>query len=302
MAASLVPNTGDEPNTMTAPAPGLTLADALDALRRREREVERLNAELEETNRGVVALYAELDDRAQDLRRASEAKSRFLSDMTHELRTPLMSVLNLTRLLLDRADGELTSEQEHQVTLIRRSVEALMELVNDLLDLAKIEAGKTVLRHSEFTVAGLFAALRAMCRPLLAGDAVTLTFEDASGLPPLQTDDGRLSQILRNLVSNAIKYTEYGEIRVRAQVLDDTMVCFTVSDTGIGIALEDQERIFEEWAQVEGALQHRVRGTGLGLPLVRKLTELLGGRVELTSTLGRGSTFSVIIPRVHMVA
>ena len=145
------------------------LVRALDELRARQADIERLNAELQETNRGVLALYAELDDRAHELQRASEYKSRFLSDMSHELRTPLTSVLNLSRLLLDRTDGELTSEQETQVRLIRKSVETVTELVNDLLDLAKIEAGKTELRFAEFTVAELFAALRGMCRPLLVG-------------------------------------------------------------------------------------------------------------------------------------
>src|SRR6185295_11970254 len=128
------------------------LLEALVALDTRRVETERLNAELAETNRGVVALYAELDERAEDLRRASESKSRFLSMISHELRTPLTSVVNLTRLLLDRMDGDLTSEQERQITLIRKSVLSLTEMVNDLLDLAKIEAGKTSMRLAPVAV------------------------------------------------------------------------------------------------------------------------------------------------------
>jgi signal transduction histidine kinase len=274
------------------------LLGALDELRARQAEVERLNAELEETNRGVLALYAELDDRAHDLKRASAYKSRFLSDISHELRTPLTSVLNMTRFLLDRDDGELTGEQERQVVIIRKSVESLTEMVNDLLDVAKIEAGRTTMRPSEFTVADLFAGLRGMFRPLLASDAVALTFEEAPGLPALRTDEQRLSQVLRNFISNAIKFTERGEIHVSAGWVDEGMVRFAVRDTGIGIAPADQERIFQDFAQVDGPIQRRVRGTGLGLPLTKKLAALLGGHVELESAPGTGSTFAIVVPAV----
>jgi signal transduction histidine kinase len=273
------------------------LVRTLDELRAGQTEVQRLNAELEETNRGVLALYAELDDRAQELRRASETKSRFLSDMSHELRTPLTSVLNLTNILLMGADGPLTSEQEVQIRLIQRSVGSLTELVNDLLDLAKIEAGKTTVRVSEFTIPDLFASLRGICRPLMSGDAVALHFDDSAGMPGMRTDEGRLAQILRNLLSNAIKYTERGTIRVHAGTAHGDHVCFSVADSGIGISPDDQGRIFEDYGQIDGPIQRRVRGTGLGLPLTRKLATLLGGTVAVTSAAGCGSTFTVTIPR-----
>ncbi len=273
------------------------LVQALGEVRARQAEVERLNAELEETNRGVLALYAELDDRAQELRRLSETKSRFLSDMSHELRTPLTSVLNLTNILLMGVDGPLTSEQEVQIRLIQTSVGSLTELVNDLLDLAKIEAGKTTVRVSEFTISEFFASLRGMCRPLMPGDAVALHFDDAATLPVMRTDEGRLSQILRNFLSNAIKYTERGTIRVHAASADGDRLCFSVADSGIGISPEDQARIFEDYGQIDGPIQRRVRGTGLGLPLTRKLATLLGGTVTVTSAVGCGSTFTVTIPR-----
>jgi signal transduction histidine kinase len=276
------------------------LMQALEEVRTRQAQVERLNAELEETNRGVLALYAELDDRAQDLRRASEYKSRFLSDVSHELRTPLTSVLNLSRLLLDRADGDLTPEQERQVGMIRRSVEMVTELVNELLDVAKIEAGKTTLHHSEFTVDAFFASLRALARPLLDGDRVALQFEDETGNAVLHTDEKRLAQILRNFLSNAIKFTEAGSIRVVASWADDgRCVCIAVHDTGIGIARADLDRIFQDFVQLDGPIQRRVRGTGLGLPLTRKLGALLGGGVGVTSVVDEGSVFSVTVPRVH---
>jgi signal transduction histidine kinase/CheY-like chemotaxis protein len=275
------------------------LLQALDELRRRQEELTRLNRELEDTNRGVVALYAELDEKADHLRRADELKSRFLSNMSHEFRTPLNSITALSYILLDRVDGDLTPEQEKQVTFIRTAAHDLSELVNDLLDLAKVEAGKIVVRPIEFEVANLFGALRGMLRPLLVNESVNLVFEAAENLPPLYTDEAKVSQILRNFISNALKFTERGEVRVTATLdTERDSVVFAVADTGIGIAPEDQELIFEEFTQLESPLQKRVKGTGLGLPLTRKLAELLGGRVTVKSQPGVGSKFSAVIPRV----
>ena len=217
------------------------LLRTLDELRRRQDDLQRLNNELEETNRGVVALYAELDEKADHLRRADEMKSRFLSNMSHEFRTPLNSMLALTRLMLDRTDGPLTGEQEVQLGLVRRSAQDLSDLVNDLLDLAKVEAGKTVVHPSDFEVRELFGTLRGMLRPLLVTDVVALVFEEPEGVPPLHTDEAKVSQILRNFISNALKYTERGEVRVSCRY-DPTegTVTFSVADTGVGIAAEDQ--------------------------------------------------------------
>jgi signal transduction histidine kinase len=161
------------------------LLQSLEDLRRRQEESERLDRELADTNRGVVALYAELDERANQLRQASEQKTRFLSNMSHEFRTPLNSVLALSRLLLDRIDGDLTPEQERQVTYIRRSAEGLLELVNDLLDLAKVEAGKVEIKPGAFTVADLFGALRGALKPLQVNDAVELIFDPPHEIPHL---------------------------------------------------------------------------------------------------------------------
>ncbi|MEZ4728105.1 MAG: response regulator [Caldilineaceae bacterium] len=276
------------------------LVQTLQALQERQEELTNLNRELEDTNRGVVALYAELDEKAEHLRRADEMKSRFLSNMTHEFRTPLNSILALTRLLLDRLDGELTLEQEMQVSFVRKAATDLSELVDDLLDLAKIEAGKIDIRPTQFEVSSLFSALRGMLRPLLVSQSVELIFEEAADIPPMYTDESKVSQILRNFLSNALKFTEAGEVRVMAQVSDDGQaVTFAVRDTGIGIAPEYQEQIFTEFVQVENPLQKRAKGTGLGLPLCRKLAELLGGSVALESTLGVGSTFRTTIPLVY---
>lgn len=272
---------------------------ALDELRERQAEVERLNRELAETNRGVLALYAELDDRAMQLSRASELKSKFLSNISHELRTPLNAIRNLTRLLLDRLDGGLTSEQERQVGMIQSAATDLSELVSDLLDLARIEAGINRVRPSEFRADDLLATLRGMLRPLLLTDLVLLIVEPADPALTLQTDEGKVSQILRNLVTNAIKFTERGEIRVSTtRVTGEDMVQFVVRDTGVGITPDNIERIFEEYVQVEGPLQ-RHAGAGLGLPLSRKLAELLGGSLTATSIVGHGSEFTLRIPRTY---
>src|SRR4029453_15700103 len=221
------------------------------------------------------------------------------SNMSHEFRTPLNSITALSHLLLERMDGPLTPEQEKQVGFIRQGARDLTELVNDLLDLAKVEAGKVTVRPVEFDVESLFGALRGMLRPLLVNESLRLVFEPAADIPPLHTDEGKVSQILRNFISNALKYTEQGEVRVSATLADGgAAVAFAVADTGIGIAPEDQERIFEEFLQVEHTLQSRVKGTGLGLPLARKLTQLLGGRITLVSEPGIGSTFTATIPCV----
>jgi signal transduction histidine kinase/DNA-binding response OmpR family regulator len=276
------------------------LLRALEELERRQQELVSLNRELEDTNRGVVALYAELDERADHLRRADEVKSKFLSNMSHEFRTPVNSIQALSRMLLERMDGTLTPEQLRQVTFIKSAADALSELVNDLLDLAKAQAGKVVIHPVEFEVTSLFGALRGMLRPLLVSDAVNLVFEEPDGLPHLVTDESKVSQILRNFISNALKFTERGEVRVSARLTDDgEAVAFTVRDTGIGISPEDHERIFQEFAQLDSPVQRRVKGTGLGLPLCRRLAELLGGTVTVDSTPGVGSAFTAVIPLIH---
>lgn len=276
------------------------LLKTLQELRSRQEELELLNRELEDTNRGVVALYAELDERADYLRRASELKTKFLSNVSHEFRTPLNSIISLARLLMDRIDGDLTPEQVKQIGFIESSARDLQEMVNDLLDLAKVEAGKIRIRPRRFEVHELFSALKGMLKPLLADNSsVDLIFEDACTLPPLHTDEGKVSQILRNLLSNALKFTPSGRVTVAAALLDDD-VLFTVADTGIGIPPEHHETIFREFSQVENPLQERHRGTGLGLPLCRNLAMLLGGKIWLESEAGRGSTFFVRIPAVYV--
>ena len=236
-------------------------------MRARQLRAAQLNRELDETNRGVVALYAELDDRADFLQRASELKSHFLSNMSHEFRTPLNSITALSQILLDRLDGDLSTEQEKQVRVIRSSAQDLMELVNDLLDLAKVEAGKVTIRPTNFDVNTLFSALRGMLRPLLSqNSSVKLVFDDPEKDIQIYSDEAKVSQILRNFISNALKFTERGEVRVSVSQGHDNTVSFSVSDTGVGIAAEDQERIFEEWSQIDGKLQKAPRDQAWACP------------------------------------
>ena len=279
------------------------LIRTLGELRERQDDLLALNRELEDTNRGVVALYAELEERAEFLRQADQTKTRFLSNMSHEFRTPLNSMRALTSLLLDRSDGTLTAEQTLQVGFIGKATADLTQLVDDLLDLAKIEAGKVEVRCAEFVIEEMLSALRGMLKPLLVSDTVALRFEDTAGLPSMYGDEGKVSQILRNFISNALKFTERGEIRVAATLAEDgAAITFSVADTGIGIAEEDRSRVFEEFAQVPNPLQAGVKGTGLGLPLCRRLAELLGGEIAVQSNLGQGSTFSVTLPVRHDAA
>lgn len=271
------------------------LRAALAELDQTRRQLQDLQMELDETNRGVLALYAELDTQAQQLRQATELKSRFLAYMSHEFRTPISSIRSLTRLLLDRVDGPLTPEQEKQIQFIRTTSEEFTDMVNDLLDLAKVEAGRIDISPAWFELVDLFAALRGMFKPVLVNPEVQLIFEEPVGTGQLFTDNGKLSQILRNFISNALKFTQHGEIRVSAVQEGESMV-FSVSDTGIGIAPEFHDAIFQDFIQLDSPIQKRLRGTGLGLSLSKRLAELLGGHVGLQSEAGKGSVFSVTVP------
>jgi len=274
----------------------VSTADLERALAASRRESQELRAELEETNRGVLALYAELEEQAEKLREATELKSRFLAYMSHEFRTPINAIRSITRLLLDRVDGPLTGEQERQVVFVQQTAAEFADMVDDLLDLAKVEAGRVEISPAWFEMVDLFSALRGMFKPVLTNPAVSLVFEEPVGIPKLYTDDRKLSQILRNFVSNALKFTPRGEVRVAAGVDADGWVTFSVADTGIGIASEFHQSIFEDFSQVNSPLQKRLRGTGLGLSLSKKLAQLLGGSVRLESEAGKGSVFSVTIP------
>lgn len=261
----------------------------------RDQRIIELTEELDETNRGVMALHGELEERAEYQRQAVELRTRLLSEMGHELRTPLHSISTVSQFLIDRLDGELTPEQDKQVQIIHDVAESLTTYVNDLLDLARTEAGKTIVHVTRFTADALLKTLRRIVQPL-ARSTVELHFDADPELPSLATDEGKVSQVLRNLVDNAIKFTERGHITVHARADGPSRIIFEVIDTGIGIAPEHHEAIFSEFTQAEGGLHPRIRGSGLGLALSRRIAELLGGSLTVASVPDEGSTFRFELP------
>jgi signal transduction histidine kinase/CheY-like chemotaxis protein len=252
-----------------------------------------LSQELEQTNQGVVALYAELEDTSQALRQASEAKNRFWANVSHELRSPLNSIIGLARLLTGPGGSVPGSEPHHQAELIEGAGTGLLALVNDLLDIAKAESGQLRAELAEVSLPAVLARLRALLRPVTDEARIRLVIDPARAPETLLTDEVALTAILRNLLSNGLKYTDSGEVRLDVREAAG-YVDFLVTDTGIGIPPGQQEQVFEEFFQVPGV---RRGGTGLGLPYARRLAELVGGRVTLASEPGRGTTVTLRLPR-----
>lgn len=251
-----------------------------------------LSEELKETNRGVVALYAELDDKSERLREASEAKNRFWANVSHELRSPLNSIIGLTGLLADATDDALGAEQHYQVELIRGSASSLLTLVNDLLDVAKAESGQIQLAPAQVNLPSLLGRLRGLTKPTAEGGPVEVVISEHGAPASILTDEVALTSILRNLLSNAIKYTVRGEVRLSVREAGDILE-IRVADTGVGIPHSQQEQVFEEFYQVPGMGRG---GTGLGLPYARRLAALLGGDLSLTSEPGVGTTALLRLP------
>ncbi|HEY4056225.1 MAG TPA: ATP-binding protein [Kofleriaceae bacterium] len=278
--------------------------DPSQEIRRLQREVaerdQRLldvNEELIETNRGVMALHAELEERSDFQRQALELRTRLLSEMGHEVRTPLHSISTISQFLLDHLDGPLNTEQDKQVHIIHEVSETLTEYVNDLLDLARTDAGKATVHLGDFNADSLLKTLRRITQPLVKR-GVKLELSAERGLD-MHSDEQKVSQVLRNLVANASKFTESGSIKVTARRAANNHIAFEVADTGVGIAPEDHELIFAEFAQADGRIQPRTRGSGLGLPLSRRIAELLGGTLSMTSEVGVGSTFRFELPATY---
>jgi len=256
-----------------------------------------LSDELEQTNRGVVALYAELDEKSERLRVASESKDRFWANVSHELRTPLNSIIGLTRLLAEPAPGgtALDPERLYQVELIRNSGGTLLALVNDLLDVAKAESGQLHMDPAQVDLPALFGRLRGLARPMAEGKPVEVIVgadDDPDTPATILTDEVALTSILRNLLSNGIKYTDRGEVRLSTRVRGPRLE-ISVADTGIGIPAGLHDHVFEEFYQVPGV---RRGGTGLGLPYARRLARILGGDLTLASEPGAGTTVVLDLP------
>jgi PAS domain S-box-containing protein len=242
-----------------------------------------------------------LQEKNLELENASLAKDRFLASMSHELRTPLNAILGFTGTLLMKLPGPLTADQEKQLRTVQASARHLLSLINDLLDLAKIESGKVELNLEPVECQAVVEEVATALRP--SAQSKGLEFEATVSPPDLivQADRRALSQILLNLTNNAIKFTEKGQVRLqvsRRQEAGRTLTEFRVSDAGPGIRAEDQARLFQAFKQVDAPRQQRQEGTGLGLHLSRKLAELLGGRITLQSEFGQGSTFTLVLAEV----
>jgi len=240
-------------------------------------------------------LFREIADKSAQLEAASRHKSEFLANMSHELRTPLNAIIGFSEVLVDRMFGELNEKQEEYLKDIYASGQHLLSLINDILDLSKIEAGRMELEVSDFDLPGAIDNALILVRERASRRGITLGHSVDERLGQIRGDARKVKQVLLNLLSNALKFTpEGGRIDVDGRV-HDGVAKVSVADTGVGIAPEDQEVVFEEFRQV-GAADKKVEGTGLGLALSRKFIELHGGRIWVTSAVGKGSTFTFTLP------
>ncbi|MFF1544983.1 HAMP domain-containing protein, partial [Streptomyces sp. NPDC058291] len=291
-------------------------------LQSQQEELQHSNAELEEKasllvaqNRDIEAknlqieqARQELEARAQQLSLASKYKSEFLANMSHELRTPLNSLLILAQLLAQNPSRNLTPKQVEYAGIIHSAGSDLLQLINDILDLSKVEAGKMDVSPERVSLRQLIEYVEATFRPMTSQKSLEFTIDTAAGAPAdLLTDDSRLRQVLRNLLSNAVKFTEQGGVELRIEPAADdevpsgvvrggTVVAFRVKDTGIGIPEQQLETIFGAFQQADGTTSRKYGGTGLGLSITREIAHLLGGAVTVDSTPGRGSTFTLYLP------
>jgi signal transduction histidine kinase/HAMP domain-containing protein len=268
------------------------LADRLEA---QNRELEEQKRELAAQNTEMETLNRELEIQKAQLEEVSRLKSAFLSNMSHELRTPLNSVLALSEALAMQAGGRLSPEELSYLEIIERNGKNLLTLINDLLDLAKIEAGRMDVRPAPISLGQTLENLTASLAPLAGERNIALKLDMPAELPAMESDEIRVNQILQNLMANAVKFTDQGGVTVSAES-DGQTIAVRVADTGIGIALEDLPHIFEEFRQVDASTSRRHEGTGLGLAIARKAARLLGGDITVESTPGQGSVFTLTLP------
>jgi CheY-like chemotaxis protein/signal transduction histidine kinase/CHASE3 domain sensor protein len=276
-------------------------------LEAQQAELEQTNSQLEEQTQilehqkdELSRIQRALAERASELERANQYKSEFLANMSHELRTPLNSALILAKILSDNKQGNLTEEQVKYANTISSAGKDLLALINDILDLAKIEAGKIEVQPERVSIERTVDGLRKIFEPLAQEKRLEFAVTLDPGLPEaMETDNQRLGQILRNLISNAVKFTERGSVGLRVTALPGNRVAFAVRDTGIGIAEHQHDIIFEAFRQADGSTHRKFGGTGLGLSISRDLARLLGGDISVQSTPGQGSTFTLELPFVY---
>lgn len=281
-----------------------SLQDSQVRLEEQQTELEQNNMQLEEQTRALEMHKEELirakegvEAQARELEQAGRYKSEFLANMSHELRTPLNASLILARQLGDNAAGTLTPEQVNYARTIEAAGQDLLVLINEVLDLAKVEAGRMEVNPSPVRFSALLKNLRGQFEPMARDKGLALHLRLATETPDvIETDQQRLEQVLKNLLSNAIKFTEHGEVALEVARAVDGRIVFAVRDTGIGIAGDQREVIFEPFRQADGTTNRKYGGTGLGLSIVQEFTRLLGGEIRLESELDRGSTFTVVLP------
>ncbi len=275
-------------------------------LEAQQAELEQTNAQLEEQARqleiqrdDLTRAQVSLEAQTSELETASRYKSEFLANMSHELRTPLNSLLIMARLLAENRAGNLTADQVRHAQTIETSGNDLLTLINDILDISKIEAGKLELQPRRVRLEPLVDKLRAIFAPSAEAKGLALLAVQPGGGAEIETDPQRLEQVLKNFLSNAIKFTAKGEVKLEISRRDDGRFAFTVRDTGVGIAPEQQQVIFEAFRQADGTINRKYGGTGLGLSISRELARLLGGEVSVESTPGEGSAFTLILPEAY---
>jgi len=268
----------------------------LDAIIEDITERKRMEEDLQEKNRQLVKQQQELMEKTRELEVASQAKSEFLAHMSHELRTPLNVIIGFSELMLDGVPGEINNEQRQCLDDVLSSGKHLLDLINEVLDLAKIESGTLKLRLADITLTDVLEELTRTMTPILAPRKQSLDIEVEEGLPPVHADKGKLRQVLLNLLSNATKFTpDGGKLRIEA-VRKDHSCQVSVVDNGIGIKKEDQKRLFEPFHQLDNPLSGEKGGTGLGLAVVKQIIEKHGGKIWMESEYGKGSRFTFTLP------
>ncbi len=259
----------------------------------RTRELRQINQEMEQR---ILERTAELAASMEKAQAADHLKSAFLATMSHELRTPLNSIIGFTGIILRERVGPLNDEQKKQLNMVRGSAQHLLSLINDVLDISKIEAGELTLVYEEIRVPELIEKLVQTTRPLADIKGLALACDISPGISTIFCDRRRLEQVLLNLLSNAIKFTEKGSVRLVCDS-ENGHILMKVIDTGIGIKAEDLETVFETFRQIDSGISRKYEGTGLGLSISRRLVSLMGGKLWVTSTWGSGSTFSFSLPK-----
>jgi signal transduction histidine kinase len=242
-----------------------------------------------------VRLFTEIQEKSHQLEVASQHKSQFLANMSHELRTPLNAILGYTELMADGAYGEPSEKMMGILKRLEANGKHLLGLINDVLDLSKIEAGQLVLELSDYSVQDIAQTVRSTLEPLAADKKLAFKLELAPELPAGHGDGRRLTQVLINLVGNAIKFTDAGEIAIKAET-NDGAFHVSVRDTGPGISAADQARLFQEFQQADNAITRKKGGTGLGLAISKRIIEMHGGKIWVESQPGQGSTFAFTLP------